>query len=74
MERGPVWVTVDSGNVPIGLLSAEVVGDHFHLWELSVHRHSQRQGLDRALMEHAAQWTQDHGLAAIVLTTFRDVA
>lgn len=74
MERGPVWVVVDEGDVPLGFVSAEVVVDRLHVRELSVHQASQRRGLGRALIEHATRWARDRGLAALTLTTFRDVA
>lgn len=67
-------MAADDGDAPVGFLTAEVVGDHLHVWELSVQRGSQRQGLGRMLMEHATQWARDCGLAALTLTTFRDVA
>ncbi len=74
MERGPVWLAVDKGDVPLGFVSSEVVGDRLHVRELSVQQASQRQGLGRALMEHATHQARDRGLAALTLTTFRDVA
>lgn len=74
MERGPVWVAVDEGDVPLGFVSTEVVGDRLHVRELSVQQASQRQGLGRALMERATRWARGRGLAALTLTTFRDLA
>ncbi len=73
MKRGPVWVAVDEDDVPLGFVSTEVVGDRLHVWELSVQQASQRQGLGRALMDHATRFARDRGLAALTLTTFRDV-
>ena len=74
MTRGPVWVAVDDGDAPLGFLSAEVADDRLHLQELSVRRECQQRGIGRALVEQAARWAQDRGLAALTLTTFRDVA
>ena len=74
MTRGPVWVAVDDSDAPLAFLSAEVVGDHLHLCELSVRRECQQQGIGRALVKHATRWTRDRGLSALTLTTFRDVA
>ncbi len=51
----------------------DTVGDRLHVWELSVQQASQRQGLGRALMDHATRFARDRGLAALTLTTFRDV-
>ncbi|MFJ2995209.1 GNAT family N-acetyltransferase [Pandoraea sp. NPDC087047] len=73
IERGVVWVAVDHDDRPVAFLEAEVFGDELHVWEVSVHRDWQLRGLGRALMTAAAEHAMRTGLAALTLTTFRDV-
>lgn len=71
--QGTVWVAADSGDMPVAFLEAEVVGDELHVWEMSVHRDWQARGLGRALLTAATGHAMRAGLAALTLTTFRDV-
>ncbi|MCC7266888.1 MAG: GNAT family N-acetyltransferase [Caulobacteraceae bacterium] len=71
---GTVWVAVDRQDRPIGFLSAEIVGDALHIWELAVAHEAQNQGLGRRLMEVAEAEARRRGLASETLTTFSDVA
>jgi GNAT superfamily N-acetyltransferase len=38
-----------------------------------VHPRAARQGIGRRLIEHAARYARQHGLAGLTLTTFADV-
>ena len=74
IDAGTVWVAADRNDVPVGFVSAEVVGDTLHVIELAVDGARQGQGLGRRLMGAARGYAGDHGLAALTLTTFVDVA
>jgi len=73
IEQGAVWVAVDEYDAPVGFLDAEVVGDELHVWEMSVHYDWQGRGIGRALLATAGEFARHEGLAALTLTTFRDV-
>lgn len=73
IAKGAAWVGVNKNNAPVGFLDAEVIGGELHVWEMSVHRDWQGRGLGRALMAAASAYATRAGLAALTLTTFRDV-
>lgn len=68
-----VWVAQDGGE-PIGFLAATVEGEALHVLELAVTLEAQGRGIGRALLAVAADKARDLGLAALTLTTFRDLA
>lgn len=72
VAAGTSWVAVDDDE-PVGFLAAEVAGEEMHIWELAVRRDQQGRGLGRALMQAAVNGAAARGLAAVTLTTFRDV-
>jgi GNAT superfamily N-acetyltransferase len=74
MGEGLCWVACDDAKRRIAFLSAEIMQDALHIWEVSVHAASQRQGIGRALIEHAAAYATEKSLNALTLTTFRAVA
>ena len=63
----------DTAGAPVAFLDAEVFGDELHVWEISVHRDWQSRGIGRALLTKAAEYCEGRALAAMTLTTFRDV-
>jgi len=71
---GHAWVAVDSDDAPVGFLAAEKLDDTLHVWELAVRHDWQRRGIGRALLARAVEAARAEGLAAVTLTTFRDVA
>jgi GNAT superfamily N-acetyltransferase len=73
IEFGAAWVAIDSDGAPVGFLNGEKLGDGFHILEVAVRRELQGRGLGRALIDAAAEWAKAQGLAALTLTTFRDV-
>jgi GNAT superfamily N-acetyltransferase len=73
MGDGLCWVACDDAKRRIGFLSAERIEDALHIWEVSVHAASHRQGIGRALIEHAATYAVQQELTALTLTTFRSV-
>jgi GNAT superfamily N-acetyltransferase len=54
-------------------LNGEVAPDALHIWQITVHRDQQRQGIGRTLIEAAQQLAIDRGITALTLTTFRNV-
>ena len=66
------WV-FDDGDGPVAYLLADVVDDHGHVEQVSVHPDRARQGLGRRLIEHAAEWATREGLAGLTLTTYAEV-
>jgi ribosomal protein S18 acetylase RimI-like enzyme len=74
IRGGTVWVAAAGGVAPVGFVSAEVVDEDLHVWELAVRADAQRRGLGRRLMRAAMDHARAQGLAAVTLTTFRDVA
>ena len=73
IARGATWVAVDAEDRPVAFLSASLEPDALHIWEVSVRRDLQRQGLGHALVATAAHAAQQRGVAAVTLTTFREV-
>jgi GNAT superfamily N-acetyltransferase len=73
IERGTLWVAVDSADRPVAYASASVVDGEGHLDQVSVRRSYARRGIGGALVEHVCEWARTQGLHAVTLTTFRDV-
>lgn len=83
IEAGTCWVAADGEDIA-GFLTARVAtedGDGtdagravLHVWEMSVAPDYQGRGLGRAFLEHAAAHAAAQAMAAVTLTTFRDVA
>jgi GNAT superfamily N-acetyltransferase len=71
-DAGRAWVA--EPDVVAGYVLAEVVDGCGHIEELAVARSHARQGLASALIDAVDAWARRHGLAALTLTTFRDVA
>jgi GNAT superfamily N-acetyltransferase len=74
IAEGACWVAVDSEDRPVGFLNAGIEGKALHIWELDVHLDWQGRGIGRALLQQAIEDARRYGLAAVTLTTFRDVA
>ena len=72
-EAGRAWVFEVDG-VVVGFVLAEEVDGCGHIEELAVARSHGGRGIATALIDGVAQWTIAQGLAALTLTTFRDVA
>jgi GNAT superfamily N-acetyltransferase len=73
-RRGQVWVAVSTAGEPIGFACADVVDDGVHLEEIDVLPAWGRRGVGQALIAAVDADARARGLAAVTLTTFRDVA
>jgi GNAT superfamily N-acetyltransferase len=74
IRGGTCWVAVNEHDILVGFLSAEAIAEHeLHIHEMSVSEAFQGQGIGRALLEATIEWAVTHRLAALTLTTFRDV-
>jgi ribosomal protein S18 acetylase RimI-like enzyme len=69
---GDLWVADVSGRVVGFALTSEVDG-HLHLEEIDVLPEHGRRGIGAALLRTVCDAAGDRGLAAVTLTTFRDV-
>jgi putative acetyltransferase len=70
---GRLWVA-RVGDMPIGFALAEMLEpDTAHLEEVDVHPDHGRRGLGGRLVRSVCRWADARGLAAVTLTTFRDV-
>lgn len=74
IAEGTCWVAVNTLDEPLGFLSAAIEGDALHIQEIDVHLDWQGLGIGRALLQRAIDDARRRGLAAITLTTFRDIA
>jgi GNAT superfamily N-acetyltransferase len=72
IDAGTCWIA--EAAKPIGFISAELFDADLHIWEISVHADSQGQGIGRRLIEAAVDHARRSRLAAITLTTFREIA
>jgi GNAT superfamily N-acetyltransferase len=73
IKEGPVWVAENEAAEVVGFLTAERIEEDLHIWEISVRLDHQGQGIGRRLIEAASAYAGDAGLAALTLTTFRDL-
>jgi GNAT superfamily N-acetyltransferase len=62
-----------AGDPPVGFVSIDVIDGCAHIDQLSVLRDHGGHGIGRALLDEAVRWARADGLAAVTLTTFRDV-
>lgn len=72
-EDGRAWVATDDADRPVAYLLVDVVDANAYVEQVSVHPGHARQGLGKALLDTAASWARQRGLAALTLTTYSDV-
>ena len=72
-EDGRAWVVTDDADRPVAYLLVDVVDENAHVEQVSVHPDHARQGLGKALLNTAAAWAQQRGLAALTLATYSEV-
>ncbi|MBA3471500.1 MAG: GNAT family N-acetyltransferase [Herpetosiphonaceae bacterium] len=70
---GHIWVAADAADQPVGFAIVRLHRDAVHLHELDVHPDHGRRGLGRRLVQAVGAWAQAQGLAALTLSTFRDI-
>jgi GNAT superfamily N-acetyltransferase len=70
---GRAWVAVDDEDRPVAYLVSEVVDGCAHIEQVSVAPAHAGRRIGAALVEHLAGVAASEGLAALTLTTFRDV-
>ena len=73
IARSACWIAVDAKNRPQGFLSADRHGGDLHIYELSVLRSMQGQGLGLRLIEAAKDYARSNRLRSVTLTTFANV-
>ena len=71
-EAGTLWVAEADGEV-VAFLGAHVEDDRLHIDEFAVAKVRQGQGLGRRMLTIAVDCARANGLAAVSLTTFRNV-
>lgn len=70
VDAGRAWVAAGATDEPLGYLLVDVVDGFAHIEQVSVTPAQQGHGLGRALIDRAAAWAVESGLAALTLTTF----
>ncbi|AVJ29307.1 GNAT family N-acetyltransferase [Achromobacter spanius] len=73
IAQGTSWVAQESEQL-CGFLCGERFHDALHVWELAVDAGHQRMGIGLRLVHAACGHARAAGLAAVTLTTFRDLA
>lgn len=66
-------LVAESDGVLAGFASCQACADALHLWELAVRQDAQGKGLGRALVKATLGLARDRGLAAVTLSTFREI-
>jgi GNAT superfamily N-acetyltransferase len=72
-QDGRAWVAPDRADNAVAYLLVTIVDGNAHIDQVSVHPAHARRGLGRALLDTAAAWAAQRGLAALTLTTFANV-
>ncbi|MGH3855878.1 MAG: GNAT family N-acetyltransferase [Pseudonocardiaceae bacterium] len=73
VQDGRAWVITDDADRAVACLLIAMVDGNGHVEQVSVHPDHARQGLGKTLLDTAAAWAEQHGLAALTLTTYADV-
>ncbi|MFJ4688934.1 GNAT family N-acetyltransferase [Streptomyces sp. NPDC088789] len=74
LKDGRSWVHAGGDGVAMAYILVDVIDGCAHLEQISVHPDHSRRRVGRGLVEHVADWARERELAALTLTTFRDVA
>lgn len=70
---GRAWVGTDHADKPVAYLLVEAVDGDAHIEQVSVHPDYAHRRMGKSLMDVAAAWAQQHGMAASTLTTYAEV-
>jgi GNAT superfamily N-acetyltransferase len=74
MREGTSWVAADGDDAPVGFIACERRGGALHICEFAVNEALHGHGVGRALLDRATDHARAHGMNAVTLTTFRDLA
>jgi len=72
-RRGCLWVATTPGDAPVAFALVEPMDGVLHLEEIDVHPDHARRGIGRRLIERVVARAREAGLAAVTLSTFRNV-
>jgi GNAT superfamily N-acetyltransferase len=72
-NEGLLWVAESTEGDVVGFALVEWCDGNAHLDELDVHPLHGRRGVGAALVRAVCEWARPQGLAAVTLTTYRDV-
>jgi GNAT superfamily N-acetyltransferase len=72
-RSGHLWVALSPDRHPVGFALVEEFEGTCHLEELDVYPKHGRKGVGSALVRAVCGWASQRGLAAVTLTTYRDV-
>lgn len=72
-QDGRAWVSTDHADKPVAYLLVDVVDGDAHIEQVSVHPDYAHRRIGESLVDVAAAWAQQHGMAALTLTTYADV-
>jgi GNAT superfamily N-acetyltransferase len=72
-DAGRAWVAVRDSDQPVGYILVDLIDGGAHIEQVSVEPEHQGRGVGRALIDRVGAWATVEGLAALTLTTFRDV-
>jgi len=72
-EAGHAWVAATDHDVPIGFIVVDVIDDHAHIEQVSVHPDHARRGIGGLLINYVDRWAAGQGIDALTLSTYRAV-
>ncbi|MFF5071335.1 GNAT family N-acetyltransferase [Micromonospora olivasterospora] len=72
-RAGRAWVAVDPADAPVAFAVVDPLDGAAHVQQLSVRPDFARRRIGRTLLDHVGAWAGGQGLAALTLTTFREV-
>lgn len=73
VRSGMSWTAVDDDDHPVAFVLVDLVDGLAHIEQVSVDPSHARRRLGSALIDHVSAWAAERDLAALTLTTFRDV-
>ena len=73
VELEQTWVACLDDDLPVGVVAVSARDELGYVEELDVVPAHGRRGLGTRLLTHVCMWAREQGLAAMTLSTFRDV-
>ncbi len=68
-----LWVSVNENDFPVAYVLVSILDENAHIDQVSVHTDYAGHKIGRGLIESVVGWATERKLAAITLTTFRDI-